>query len=108
MRSFLFIILALATLSGGVLFHVKYEVMNLESELASVQKNIRSTKENIDLLKTEWTELATPSRIQKLASDHLQLEPVKPNQVVALEKTEQTSDSPQGPICRTVDFKDSD
>ena len=71
---------------GVILFKVKYEVISLESALDKVQNEILRTEESIHLLKAEWAYLNEPSRIQKLASQHLKMMATKTNQIVRDDK----------------------
>jgi len=64
------------------LFTVKYKVQNLSREIRDLNTQIISEKQNLHVLKAEYTYLANPKRIKSLADVHLKLKPVKASQVV--------------------------
>lgn len=61
-------IVLLILLSGltGALFQVKHQVQNLEVQVAQVEKDVRSYRNNIRILQAEWTLLTSPQRLQRL------------------------------------------
>src|SRR5258707_10053971 len=78
---FLFI---LSLLGGGVLFKVKYAVIEVENQLEQIVQQIKREKENIHILKAEWSHLNEPQRLQKLAEKFLEIMPMKTEQIVAI------------------------
>ncbi len=68
--------LALAAMVGFGLFHVKYEVQRLESELNQLNAQILKEQRQIHVLKAEWAYLNRPSRLSALARNHLDLVPM--------------------------------
>ena len=73
-------------LSGAVvvsLFTLKYQVQELEKELAGLNRQIYENQESIHVLKAEWTYLLDPTRLRELAEKHLNMRSVQPNQVAA-------------------------
>lgn len=78
----LFFLLALAV--GFILFKVKYEVIEIEQKLAQAQQQIEREKENIHILKAEWSHLNEPKRLKKLAEKYLDIVPMKTEQVAAV------------------------
>jgi cell division protein FtsL len=78
----LFVFLALVV--GFVLFKVKYEVVEIEQKLAQAQHQIDRERENIHILRAEWSHLNEPKRLQKLAGKYLDILPMKTDQVVAI------------------------
>lgn len=74
------LILCLSTIYG--LFTVKDSVMTLRSELSEVKKQLRNEEDAIRILKAELAYLASPERIQKLASQYLDLEMPKVAQMI--------------------------
>ena len=68
-------IAAIAVAALG-LFHVKYQVQRLESDLTQIQREIQDQQEAIHVLKAEWSFLNRPARIADLATRHLGLEPM--------------------------------
>jgi hypothetical protein len=69
---------------GLGLFHLKYQVMNLEKDYMRIRRNIRETKDTIHVLKAEWTHLNDPKRLQRLCTQYLQIAPIRGTQLVAL------------------------
>ncbi len=63
------------------LFIVKYEVKDLERELAALELDKQRHVEAIRVLRSEWSYLNRPTRIADLAARHLALEPVQSSQV---------------------------
>jgi len=78
----LFFILALFV--GFVLFKVKYEVIEVEQKLAETLSQTEREKENIHILKAEWSHLNEPQRLQKLAEKYLDIVPMKTDQIAAI------------------------
>lgn len=77
-------IIVLALIVGFVLFHVKYRVADAEAEFAKVSKLIKQERENMHILRAEWTYLNEPKRLQALAQKYLDIIPVKTEQVSTL------------------------
>lgn len=71
MKALLPLTFTLATLSGGLLFHIKHEVLNLENTLKDLTHKVVEVKENLTTLKTEWSYLTQPQRIHNLALKYL-------------------------------------
>ncbi len=76
-----FLWLALAIIVGFGLFHVKYQVQDLEEELARLNAAILKEQQQIHVLRAEWSYLNTPSRLEELAARHLDLGPVETAQI---------------------------
>lgn len=77
--------LGLAAAAGGVLFQTSYEVQELEDKLGSLNRQIMDEQEAIQILKAEWSFLNDPTRLESLASQHLQLQPTEARQFVAMD-----------------------
>jgi cell division protein FtsL len=92
-RPTLFFMIITAGVGLG-LFHLKYQVMNLEKDHARIQKNIRETKDTIHVLKAEWTHLNDPKRLQRLCEQYLKIAPIRGSQLVSL--TQVTGGEPGG------------
>lgn len=71
-------------MGGFALFKVKYEVIEVEHKLAQALQQIKREKENIHILKAEWSHLNEPQRLQKLAEKFLEIMPMKTEQIVAI------------------------
>lgn len=74
----------LALFGGFLLFKVKYEVVDIEQQLAQAEQQIAREKETIHILKAEWSHLNEPQRLQKLAEKYLDIVPMKTEQIVAV------------------------
>lgn len=74
----------LTLLAAGVLsmllFTVKHQVQNLESEMTSLNRSILNNEQAFHVLKAEWSHLNDPGRLRGMASRHLGLKPVSPGQ----------------------------
>lgn len=67
------------------LFTIKHKVQILRKELKDINAQILTEKENIHVLQAEYAYLTSPKRIQKLTSQHLNLQTPKPDQVIDLQ-----------------------
>jgi cell division protein FtsL len=68
--------LVLVAFVGFGMFKVKYEVMDLEDELARTNRAIVADQDAIHVLKAEWAYLSQPSRLAELSKRHLDLVPL--------------------------------
>ena len=71
----------LAAVTGFGLFHLKHEVQALEDELIRLNRSILAEHEAIHVLKAEWSYVNQPQRLQALANRHLDLKPMRPEQL---------------------------
>lgn len=87
MKRFLFnlIFLLCAMLSCSGMFVLKYQVLDKEQELASIQHKILQNQRTIHVLKAEWAHLNDPERLRTLIGEHTKLAVIKPTQIIALE-----------------------
>lgn len=67
------------------LFLLKYEVIALEDDLASVNRAIEGDRKALHVLRAEWSFMNAPDRLEDLTSRHLGLVPVTPAQVARLD-----------------------
>lgn len=74
----------LALAAAVAAFTVKYQVRDLEARLAATQNAIADGREEIHVLKAEWSYLNRPDRLAALAERHLELSPMGPTQMVSL------------------------
>lgn len=72
----------LTCLVGFGMFVMKNQVQNLETELASINRNIEEDVKTIHILKAEWSHLNNPSRLRALATKHISLNQVKAEQII--------------------------
>ena len=80
--TFLFLLLSLFI--GGILFKVKHEVLAIEQKLSETVQQVRREKENIHILKAEWSHLNEPQRLKNLAEKFLDITQMKTNQISAV------------------------
>jgi cell division protein FtsL len=82
--SFVGAVLLIASSVG--LYKLKYGVQRLDRQARTLQASIDQERQNIQVLEAEWTYLNQPQRIQNLADRFLQLKPVQPGQLAAIEQ----------------------
>ena len=63
-------------------FILKNQVHDLETELSRINQNIQKDVKTIHVLKAEWSHLNNPSRLRKLASEHISLNKVRAEQII--------------------------
>jgi hypothetical protein len=74
--------MALAVMAGIGLFLLKYEVAEMEDQLADINRETLINLEAVHVLKAEWSYLNRPQRLETLGRDLLSLEPVKARQTL--------------------------
>ena len=86
---------------GYAMFQVKYEVMQQEQTLASLNKQITEGREQIRMLDAEWSYLTRPSRIEDLSGRFLHLNSMSASQILPLsavpERPDPSAASPATP-----------
>lgn len=80
----LFFILSLVL--GCILFKVKHEVVEIEQKISKATQQMRREKENIHILKAEWSHLNEPQRLKGLAQKFLDIMPMKTEQILAVSR----------------------
>lgn len=84
------VVLVLAMVGGAVVtYNLKHETEKSASRVARLHAAIAKERESIAFLKTEWSVLSQPSRLQELVAryqDHFQLEPFSASQVATLDE----------------------
>jgi len=63
-------------------FILKNQVHDLELELSRINRNIQDDVKSIHVLKAEWSHLNTPTRLKKLAAEHISLNRVRAEQII--------------------------
>lgn len=76
--------MVMAVCAAVVAFVVKYEVRDLEDELARLQADLNNRQESIHVLRAEWSYLNRPERLTELAQRYLDLTPMAPSQMSVL------------------------
>lgn len=85
MRQTTMLFVLLAGALSLALFSVKYQVQDLEEELAGLNRSIKVEQQAVRVLKAEWSHLNNPERLRGLAKRHLGLDPVLPKQMQTLQ-----------------------
>jgi|EndMetStandDraft_7_1072992.scaffolds.fasta_scaffold12250_4 hypothetical protein len=77
-------LLAFGFLAGLVIliYDMKFETRRLEARAQQLSRAIEDEKDNVALMRAEWSHVARPEQVEKLARELLQLEPVKSVQVI--------------------------
>jgi cell division protein FtsL len=77
------IVLVLMVLAAAfTLYSLEHETRRGERRIAELKRGISDEQEMIRLLEAEWSNLTRPHRIEQLASQHLDLVPLSPLQLV--------------------------
>ena len=79
-------ILMVAVLIGSVVwtFKVKHDSQQAIDRVVLLEKQIEAEKNRVDLLKSDWSLLTSPSRLEKLVKHYggqLGLKPIEPSQL---------------------------
>ena len=77
--------LLIAVLAACGVYALKNQVQALEADLKRVEKRIAAERLEIGRLRAEWATLNHPSRLARLAEEHLALVPAGPRQITKLE-----------------------
>lgn len=88
----------LVGVSGYAMFQVKYQVVQLEDELARLNRLIGADREQIRVLDAEWSFLNQPARLAELARRHLVLSPISPAQISRLDQLPWRSPTPPAAV----------
>lgn len=62
--------------------HVKNSVYKMENELKHITTQNKIDADNIHVLDATWSALNNPSRLRKLAKNHIDLKPIKAEQII--------------------------
>lgn len=83
-RTLTVVAIVLTGLMSYGLYNMKYEVRRLEAELAGLQHKIALDRDGLQVLRAEWAYLNRPERLQRLATRHLDLVPLRAAQIGSL------------------------
>ena len=67
---------------GSYYFVLTNDVMNLEKELAQINRGIENDIRDIHILEADWSELNNPERLKRLAGKYISLDFIKPEQII--------------------------
>ncbi len=76
-----FIIYAVAAMAAVVLLHTSQRVQESRERLEAIKADIAREQDSLRMLKAEWEYLNRPERLERLASEFLELAPPKPDAV---------------------------
>lgn len=79
-------ILAITALiaSAGYAYSVKYETLYYAEQVAKLKSKAQRERDAIAVLQAEWQYLDRPDRLQEAANQHLDLQPLKIQQLARL------------------------
>ncbi len=87
--------IGLCAVTGIALFHVAFRVERLETKLSSLNSDILSEKEALEVLEAEWAYLNRPNRISRLADKYLpELAEADATQIVPMSEIPQPTPFP--------------
>jgi cell division protein FtsL len=89
---FIFLAVGLAL----VLFSIKYQVQDLTAQLTAANRQIVAEQRALHVLHAEWSHLTDPERLISLARNHLDLEPLIPEQLGSFAALPRSPDDPRG------------
>lgn len=93
--------------AAGTVYHLKYSSAFEAQEIARLRSDIRAERDRIAILNAEWARRTSPDRIQALAENHLDMQPLDVTRMDDLAnlpaKPEQGSDALGGMIEALVD-----
>lgn len=77
-------LLAFGFLAGLVvlIYNMKFETRRLEAQAAQLERAIEDEKDNVALMRAEWSHVSRPEQVERLAREVLKLEPAKPEQLI--------------------------
>jgi cell division protein FtsL len=81
-------LLAIGTLIGSAVYvyTLKYQAIFEAEQIVKIKHQINKAKDEIGVLRAEYEHLARPDRIQELADQLLQMQPLALNQIVRPEE----------------------
>ena len=70
--------------SAGYAYSVKYETLYYAEQVAKLKSKVQREREAIAVLQAEWQHLDRPDRLQEAVDQHLDLQPLKIQQLARL------------------------
>ncbi|MBB3772502.1 hypothetical protein FHS55_003114 [Angulomicrobium tetraedrale] len=90
-------------LAAGVVYQVKYSAAFEAQKIAKLRDEIRSEKDRIALLNAEWARRTAPGRIQELAENHLDMQPLDINRMDQLASLPAKADANGDPLAGMIE-----
>ncbi|MEM8876410.1 MAG: hypothetical protein AAGD23_00920 [Pseudomonadota bacterium] len=89
-------VMVIMVVAAVSLYGFKHEAQDRRAHIADLRVDIAEEREKIALAEAEWTTLNDPARIQALAEQFLELEPMAPDQTIAMSEVPMRP-QPEGP-----------
>lgn len=70
--------------SAGYAYSIKYETLYYAEQVAKLKTKVQRERDAIAVLRAEWQYLDRPDRLQAAADQHLDLQPLKVQQLARL------------------------
>ena len=83
------VLLAAMAVGAAITYDMKHKAELAAARVASLQADITRQKQEIVLLKAEWSMLTQPARLQATITqyaDHFQLQPFSPDQIASIDE----------------------
>lgn len=88
-RALNFLLIAAIFAGALVTYSMKREAEDAASTVARLDREIAEERDNLSVLRAEWSMLTQPGRLQAVVEqydDHFQLEPFKPDQIATIDE----------------------
>jgi len=79
-----FIAISALIASAGYAYSIKYDTLYYAEQVAKLKNQVQREREAIAVLQAEWQYLDRPDRLQAAADQHLDLQPMKIQQLARL------------------------
>ena len=87
------------------MYSLEHATRSLERQVVKLKTGINDERETIKLLDAEWSSLTRPDRLQKLAEEQLNLQPLKATQIISV--ADVAAKIPDTPVIK-LDDKNAD
>jgi cell division protein FtsL len=94
-------IVILSLTLGVATFLIKQEVLTMEARLGTIKKTLIQLEENSHVLMAEWAYLNRPDRLDKLASQHLNMAPDAQEQMLSVAQVLELTEEPLSFLAQT-------
>ena len=68
--------LSIVAVAAYGLYFVKFQVLEVQRQIASVEKELHKEYQHVHVVEAEWAYLTRPDRLQQLVRQHTTLKPV--------------------------------
>jgi cell division protein FtsL len=79
----------LAILASGIMYHTSDHVQMLQKELDGLNEQIAAEQEATHVLKAEWSYVASPARLEMLATKYLGTQRAKSFQIITMKQLDE-------------------